>query len=142
MRAYRRRGVEDATELAAVSGMPIARAEKLWPLLTHGDVWLDASYDDRSAGMERLPDDADWTPEDDAARHEVVDAVRGALGEALASLSARERRIVEARMMSDEPCTLEQLGREMGVSKERVRQLEARAREKLRVCLADYRPAA
>ena len=142
MRAYRRRGVEDATELAAVSGMPIARAEKLWPLLTHGDVWLDASYDDRSAGMERLPDDADWTPEDDAARHEVVDAVRGALGEALASLSARERRIVEARMMSDDPCTLEQLGREMGVSKERVRQLEARAREKLRVCLADYRPAA
>lgn len=142
MRAFRRRGVEDAVELAAVSGMPLARAEKLWPLLTHGDVWLDAKYDDRAPGTERLPDDVGWTPEDEVGRAEVVGSVREALGDALAALSERERRIVQARMMSEEPCTLEQLGREMGVSKERVRQLEARAREKLRESLADFRPAA
>ncbi|UCF48936.1 MAG: RNA polymerase subunit sigma-70, partial [Myxococcales bacterium] len=50
--------------------------------------------------------------------------------------------IVEARILSDEPCTLEALGREMGVSKERVRQLEVRARQKLRDRLEHLRPAA
>jgi RNA polymerase sigma-32 factor len=44
--------------------------------------------------------------------------------------------------MSDEPITLEELGREMGVSKERVRQLEERVCRKLRGELSDLRPAA
>ena len=52
------------------------------------------------------------------------------------------RAIIEQRIMSDEPRTLEELGREMGVSKERVRQLEVRAREKLRRELAEFQPAA
>ncbi|MCA9616655.1 MAG: sigma-70 family RNA polymerase sigma factor [Sandaracinus sp.] len=142
MRAFRRKGVEDVAELAELSGMPLARAEKLWPLLTQGDVWLDASYEDRSSAMERLPDDMGWTPEDEVARSELVDNVRGALDDALSALSERERRIVQARMMSEDPCTLEQLGREMGVSKERVRQLEARAKQKLQESLADFRPVA
>jgi RNA polymerase sigma-32 factor len=58
------------------------------------------------------------------------------------TLSAREQRIVEARILAEEPCTLQTLGREMGVSKERVRQLEVRARQKLRDRLEHLRPAA
>ena len=69
-------------------------------------------------------------------------AIRKALGQALECLSERERRIVDARMLADEPTTLEELGVEFGVSKERVRQLEARAKEKLRRELADFQPAA
>ena len=49
------------------------------------------------------------------------------LAEALAVLSPREREIVLARRLSDEPRTLEALGAELGVSKERVRQIEATA---------------
>ena len=60
----------------------------------------------------------------------------------MASLTDREKRIIEARILSDEPETLEALGKEMGVSKERVRQLEVRARQKLRDKLSHLRHAA
>jgi RNA polymerase sigma factor (sigma-70 family) len=62
-------------------------------------------------------------------------AVRGALDRMLATLDSRERSILRQRYGLDdggEPQTLEQIGRRMGVSKERVRQLEARAMLKLR----------
>jgi RNA polymerase sigma-32 factor len=57
------------------------------------------------------------------------------LSEALGSLSPRERTIISERRLREEGVTLEELGRELGVSKERVRQLEARAMGKLKAAL-------
>lgn len=57
------------------------------------------------------------------------------LSEALGELSPRERAIISARRLREEGATLEELGRELGVSKERVRQLEHRALVKLRESL-------
>lgn len=57
------------------------------------------------------------------------------LAEALGELSPRERRIIAERRLRDEGATLEELGRALGVSKERVRQLEARALNKLRASM-------
>jgi RNA polymerase sigma-32 factor len=57
------------------------------------------------------------------------------LSEAIGELSPRERTIIAERRLRDEGVTLEELGRELGVSKERVRQLEARAMGKLRAAL-------
>jgi len=54
------------------------------------------------------------------------------LSEALGELSPRERTIIQERRLREEGATLEELGRELGVSKERVRQLEHRALLKLR----------
>ena len=54
------------------------------------------------------------------------------LAEALGELSPREQIIIRQRRLTDEGATLEELGRELGVSKERVRQLESRALSKLR----------
>jgi RNA polymerase sigma-32 factor len=54
-----------------------------------------------------------------------------ALARAMATLNARERRIIEARRLEDDPMTLEALSVEFGVSRERVRQIEVRAFEKL-----------
>jgi RNA polymerase sigma-32 factor len=54
------------------------------------------------------------------------------LAEALSELSPREQRIINQRRLQDETVTLEELGRELGVSKERVRQLEQRALSKLK----------
>jgi RNA polymerase sigma-32 factor len=54
------------------------------------------------------------------------------LAEAIGDLSEREQMIIRQRRLSDEAVTLEDLGRELGVSKERVRQLEKRALGKLR----------
>lgn len=141
LRSYRRTAVDTVEELAARSGMPLARCEMLWPLLSQGDVSLDASWDDQSSPMDRLCATSS-SPEEEVARDREITGVREVLGDALAKLSERERRIVEARMMSDEPITLEQLGREMGVSKERVRQLEERACSRLRTALAAYQPIA
>jgi RNA polymerase sigma-32 factor len=57
-------------------------------------------------------------------RHELL---TGALGE----LTEREREIIEARRLQDDPATLEELSQKYGVSRERVRQIEVRAFEKL-----------
>ena len=53
------------------------------------------------------------------------------LADALDILDEREKRIFEARRLSDEPLTLEQLSEEFDVSRERIRQLEVRAFEKV-----------
>ena len=59
----------------------------------------------------------------------------GALHQALNVLNDRERRIFEARRLSDEPITLEQLSDEFDISRERVRQIEVRAFEKVQVAV-------
>jgi len=58
------------------------------------------------------------------------------LNQALSALSDREQRIIKERHLTLEPVTLDQLGKSLGVSKERVRQLEARAMDKLRETMA------
>ena len=49
----------------------------------------------------------------------------------LNKLNSRERRVLEARVLADKPMTLEELGAEFSVCRERVRQLEVRVREKM-----------
>jgi RNA polymerase sigma-32 factor len=58
--------------------------------------------------------------------------VKGRVGEALAGLDPRERFIIERRVMSERPMTLKEVGDHFGFSRERARQLEIRAKEKLR----------
>lgn len=69
-------------------------------------------------------------------------AVEARLVDALAELDRRERYIVEQRLMAEEEMSLAAIGRKLGVSRERARQLEARAKRKLRESLGDLRPAA
>ena len=130
LRTFRVSAVEDATQLAQQSGMPLARCEQLWPLLTRGDTRID---DTRvcSAPLDRLTHDA-RDPELLALHAEQASLLRARVDAALSGLSSRERRIVEARMMSDEPSTLEALASEFGLSRERIRQLEAAAKVKIK----------
>ncbi|NBN79799.1 RNA polymerase sigma factor RpoH [Microvirga tunisiensis] len=65
------------------------------------------------------------------ANQEELDMRRKLLSEALDVLNERERRIFEARRLAEEPMTLEDLSAEFGVSRERVRQIEVRAFEKI-----------
>jgi RNA polymerase sigma-32 factor len=62
------------------------------------------------------------------------------LKSALRVLSARELKIVHERRLSEEGATLESLGRKLGISKERVRQIESRALEKLKSALLEKQP--
>ena len=65
------------------------------------------------------------------AEHEEFDHRRQALNGAIGVLNPRERRIFEARRLAEDPMTLEDLAAEFGVSRERVRQIEVRAFEKV-----------
>jgi RNA polymerase sigma-32 factor len=98
-----------------------------------GDVSLNAPIrDDGDSGEWQ-----DWLVDESSSQEarlvasEESDNRRQALGEALSVLNERERRIFEARRLVDEPITLEELADEFGVSRERVRQIEVRAFEKV-----------
>jgi RNA polymerase sigma-32 factor len=98
-----------------------------------GDASLNAPIrDDGESGewQDWLADDGD-SQETVMAEHEELDNRRKALSSALEVLNDRERRIFEARRLADEPVTLEDLAAEFGVSRERVRQIEVRAFEKV-----------
>ncbi|OYX70111.1 MAG: RNA polymerase factor sigma-32 [Rhizobiales bacterium 32-66-11] len=71
------------------------------------------------------------------AESEEMENRRGALAGALSVLNDRERRIFEARRLSEDPVTLEELAAEFGVSRERVRQIEVRAFEKVQKAVVD-----
>lgn len=98
-----------------------------------GDASLNAPIrDDGDSGewQDWLADDSE-SQESVMAQHEELDNRRKALSQALSVLNERERRIFEARRLADEPVTLEDLASEFGVSRERVRQIEVRAFEKV-----------
>ena len=79
----------------------------------------------------------DWLVDESASQEENLVASQEArnrhetLTQSLSVLNDRERRIFEARRLAEEPLTLEELAREFGVSRERVRQIEVRAFEKV-----------
>jgi RNA polymerase sigma-32 factor len=98
-----------------------------------GDASLNAPIrDDGDSGewQDWLVDDAP-SAERVMEENEELDNRRKALGEALTVLNDRERRIFEARRLAEDPITLEELADEFGVSRERVRQIEVRAFEKV-----------
>jgi len=79
----------------------------------------------------------DWLADDSLdqetvlAESEEVAERRGLLDAALGELPEREREIIRARRLQDEPATLEELSRQFGISRERVRQIEVRAFDRL-----------
>jgi RNA polymerase sigma-32 factor len=85
---------------------------------------------DSSEWQDWLVDDSD-SQETILAESEELDNRRTALKRAMAVLNDRERRIFEARKLAEDPITLEELSEEFGVSRERVRQIEVRAFEKV-----------
>jgi RNA polymerase sigma-32 factor len=91
------------------------------PIREDGDSgeWMDWLVDDSASQESRL------------AESEQSDNRHKALGEALTVLNDRERRIFEARRLADDPITLEELADEFGVSRERIRQIEVCAFEKV-----------
>lgn len=83
-----------------------------------------------------LVDESD-TQESRLVEEEETQNRRDALKDALSVLNERERRIFEARRLTEDPVTLEELSEEFGVSRERVRQIEVRAFEKVQKAVRD-----
>ncbi len=99
-----------------------------------GDASLNAPLRSDADGdgewQDWLVDDND-SPETVLGDNEETDQRNALLSQALTKLNDRERRVIEARKLQDEPATLEDLSQEFKVSRERIRQIEVRAFEKL-----------
>src|SRR6056297_243261 len=115
-------------------GVPLRDVEMMEGRLSGGDFSLNATQSTEDDGREWID-----TIEDEGARGDVdverdldMGALRGWLSEAMTSLTERESFIVRERKLREAPRTLESLGEELNLSKERVRQIEAAAFQKMR----------
>jgi RNA polymerase sigma-32 factor len=111
--------------------------------LSGSDMSLNAPITDAdSASTDRLDFLVDTAPLQDEAVGEAIDGERrlGWLRAAFGVLSERELNILRERRLQEEGATLESLGDKLGISKERVRQIENRALEKLKAALLKSHP--
>ena len=124
-------------QIASEIGVPVRDVEMMDGRLSGNDFSLNAvqsSEPDGREWIEILEDDGAQAAELVERRHDRR-KLRGWLVQAMQSLTGREQRIVMARKLRSPPRTLEDLGRELSLSKERVRQLEAAAFVKMRKTL-------
>lgn len=106
--------------------------EAMAPRLAGVDVSLDAPRGggDLRPWMATLQDEGP-TPEEEVMRSEERKRLHERLSEGMATLDPRERAIIRARHLRGRPATLAELGEKFGISRERIRQLEIRAKDKL-----------
>ena len=123
--------------IAQEVGVPLRDVEMMQGRLAGTDMSLNATQSAEDEGREWIDTIEDDGPRADEAVEVDLDqaALRGWLAEAMGQLSERERYIVRERKLIEEPRTLESLGEELNLSKERIRQLEAAAFQKMRKTL-------
>ncbi len=134
-KALEREGIEPTSEaIAERLGVSVGAVDAIGARLHPRDVSLDspvaAKPEDNRTYADFFASD-EPSPEDNAEADETSTANRQTIERALANLSVRERRIIRSRHMQDDPETLQEIGDCMGLSRERVRQIEARALGKL-----------
>jgi RNA polymerase sigma-32 factor len=120
--------------IAKEVGVPLADVEMMEGRLSGSDFSLNATQSTEDEGrewIEALVDDGQQAAELVQNSHD-TEMLRQWLLSALTALNTREQFIVRERKLRDDPRTLESLGDELGLSKERVRQLEAAAFGKMR----------
>jgi RNA polymerase sigma-32 factor len=123
---------ESVTEIATKLGVPEQDVVNMNRRLGSPDHSLNAPVrmDGEGEWQDWLVDDGE-SQEAMLADHEELTQRRDLLARAMETLNQRERHILTERRLSEEPMTLEDLSREYGISRERVRQIEVRAFEKL-----------
>ena len=127
----------DRTRLAEQLGVTVAEVEKMEAHLARPDQSLNATVgQEDSLEQQDLLADSGPTPEDIIIDVNRIQARSTYIKAALAKLSPRERDIIASRYLDDRRTTLAEIGEEYGVSKERIRQIEGRALQKLHAALS------
>nr|WP_294915689.1 RNA polymerase sigma factor RpoH [uncultured Neokomagataea sp.] len=128
---------EQVTDIATTLGVPEQDVQSMNQRLAAPDHSLNAPL--------RLDGDGEWqdwlvdeheNQEESFADSEEFSGRKALLDQALMTLNERERHILSERRLKEEPQTLETLSHHYGVSRERIRQIEARAMEKLQKAMA------
>lgn len=117
-------------ELSKDSGIPLHDVDKIVNLIEE-PISLDMPIGEEDSTLEDLiPDDKNLSPSDSLLEKDLVNQIR----KLLSGLSPREEKILRLRfgIGEDGECTLEEIGRQFGLSRERIRQIEAKALERLR----------
>lgn len=131
-------------EVSAALNVSVADVATMDARLSGPDASLNAplSADSDGQGTERMDLLVSDAPAPDEVVGAAIDTQRRELWlkHALTTLSERELRIINERRLQEEGATLEALGAKLGISKERVRQIEGRALEKLRDALVREHP--
>ena len=106
--------------------------------LTGGDLHLNQKFDNESDTdlMSMLPDDRD-NPEEVFETFNDASVKKDYINEAIQTLSEREKTIIKLRKLKEKSITLDELGKKLRISKERVRQIETKALEKLQKALLE-----
>ena len=133
-------GSADPVRLAAALGVRREELEAIESRITRRDVSLDdpAFADTEETRGDRIADDR-MGPEATVAERETSEQAHRRIHDALGHLDPRERVIIQRRFLNRRSATLKEIGDSFGISRERVRQLEARAKGKMRVRLAELR---
>lgn len=131
-------GRDNRARIAAHLGVAEAEVEAMSARLSAADRSLNAPMGEEgeSEWQETLPCQRTLPDDEVEAAHDGAARIAWLAG-ALDRLNARERAIIEARRLTEQAATLEALGRQLGVSKERVRQIEHGALTKLRRALEE-----
>jgi RNA polymerase sigma-32 factor len=132
-RIERSGGEVNSASLAKALDVSVADVEAMLPRMGGRDASLDGPADGQEGASWSavLPNDG-VDPETDVAEREAGLERRRLLSAALRRLPSRELAIIRARHLASTPATLEELGGRLGVSRERVRQIESRAIARLR----------
>jgi len=134
---------ETFTEIASAIGVSVKDVANMNSRLSGPDMSLNAPLTESDGeSADRQDFLVDETPNQGVTVPEAMDRERRSswLKSAMTVLSERELRIVRERRLSEEGATLESLGNSLGISKERVRQIECRALEKLKTALVESQP--
>ncbi len=120
--------------IAEEIGVPLRDVEMMQGRMSGGDFSLNAPQSSDEETREWMDTLEDTSPEsaEVVEREQDLMTMRGWINKAMNALNDREKYIISQRKMADETRTLESIGKELGLSKERVRQVEALALEKLR----------
>jgi RNA polymerase sigma-32 factor len=125
-------------------GVPLHDVEMMDGRLSGSDFSLNATQSTEDEGREwidTLEDSSDQAADTVEFEHD-QEALRAWLVQAMGALSDREKYIVRERKLIEVPRTLESLGVELELSKERIRQIEAAAFKKMRASLETEAPEA
>lgn len=135
-----REGLENGiAQLSGRLGIPAEEVQEMHARLSGRDVSLDAPVNEEgSTRLIDLQSEADPSRlDDDLGSREEIQKLMSTIEELRPSLNEREQFLLDARLLADEPMTLQEIGDKYGTTREAVRQMEARLMQKIKKSILD-----